>query len=118
MHFSEIANHAKINGASAPTKTVEAFADCCGVSSSVFLLEFGPRVPTNIIRCEQFDDKTVWHLASLYEIRRLCGISLWQWDKSSVSTYPLDTFIKSREVKNLLVLVLVLVIVPVSAGVR
>ena len=80
--------------------TVEAFADCCGVSSSVLLLEFGPGVPTNIIRCEQFEDKTVWHLASLYEIRRLCGISLWQWDKSSVSTYPLDTFIKSREVKN------------------
>jgi len=80
--------------------TVEAFADCCGVSSSVLLLEFGPGVPTNIIRCEQFEDKTVWHLASLYEIRRLCGISLWEWDKSSVSTYPLDTFIKSREVKN------------------
>ena len=80
--------------------TVEAFADCCGVSSSVLLLEFGPGVPTNIIRCEQFEDKTVWHLASLYEIRRLCGISLWEWDKSSESTYPLDTFIKSREVKN------------------
>ena len=80
--------------------TVEAFADCCGVSSSVLLLEFGPGVPTNIIRCEQFEDKTVWHLAALYEIRRLCGISLWEWDKSSVSTYPLDTFIKSREVKN------------------
>ena len=80
--------------------TVEAFADCCGVSSSVLLLEFGPGVHTNIIRCEQFEDKTVWHLASLYEIRRLCGISLWEWDKSSVSTYPLDTFIKSREVKN------------------
>ena len=55
--------------------TVEAFADCCGVSSSVLLLEFGPGVPTNIIRCEQFEDKTVWHLAALYEIRRLCGIS-------------------------------------------
>ena len=80
--------------------TVEDFADCCGVSSSVLLFEFGPGVPTHIIRCEQFEDKTVWHLASLYEIRRLCGISLWQWDKSSVSTYPLDTFIKSREVKN------------------
>ena len=80
--------------------TVEAFADCCGVSSSVLLLEFGPGVPTNIIRCEQFEDKTVWHLASLYEIRRLCGRALWEWDKSSVSTYPLDTFIKSREVKN------------------
>ena len=80
--------------------TVEAFADCCGVSSSVLLLEFGPGVPTNIIRCEQFEDKTVWHLAPLYVIRRLCGISLWDWDKSSVSTYPLDTFIKSREVKN------------------
>ena len=66
--------------------TVEAFADCCGVSSSVLLLEFGPGVPTNIIRCEQFEDKTVWHLAALYEIRRLCGISLWEWDKSSVST--------------------------------
>jgi len=80
--------------------TVEDFADCCGVSSSMLLLEFGPGVPTNIIRCEQFEDKTVWHLASLYEIRRLCGMSLCQWDKSSVNTYPLDTFIKSREVKN------------------
>ena len=80
--------------------TVEDFADCCGVSSSVLLFEFGPGVPTHIIRCEQFEDKTVWHLASLYEIRRVCGISLSHCHKSSVSTYPLDTFIKSREVKN------------------